>query len=64
LIFAGTTLQRNNPAIRCRHSETEALGGAAQAAYRNPLEDLNLVSDPERNFKVIMKDGKIYKNAP
>jgi imidazolonepropionase-like amidohydrolase len=30
----------------------------------NPLEDLNLVSDPERNFKVIMKDGKIYKNAP
>jgi imidazolonepropionase-like amidohydrolase len=29
----------------------------------NPLEDLDLVSDPERNFKVIMKDGKIYKNV-
>ncbi|MCB0635171.1 MAG: amidohydrolase family protein [Pseudomonadales bacterium] len=29
----------------------------------NPLEDLNLVSDPENNFKLIMKDGTIYKNT-
>ena len=29
----------------------------------NPLDDLNLLSDPERNLKVIMKDGKVYKNA-
>jgi imidazolonepropionase-like amidohydrolase len=28
----------------------------------NPLEDLGLVADPEKNFVVIMKDGKIYKN--
>jgi imidazolonepropionase-like amidohydrolase len=28
----------------------------------NPLEDLKLVADPEKNFLVIMKDGKIYKN--
>jgi imidazolonepropionase-like amidohydrolase len=28
----------------------------------DPLSDLNLVADPD-NFKVIMKDGKIYKNA-
>lgn len=28
----------------------------------NPLEDLDLVADPDKNFKVIMKDGKIYKN--
>ena len=28
----------------------------------NPLENINLVADPARNFKVIMKDGKIYKN--
>jgi len=28
----------------------------------NPLENINLVADPTRNFVVIMKDGKIYKN--
>lgn len=29
----------------------------------NPLENLDLVSDPESNFDVIMKDGVIYKNT-
>jgi len=29
----------------------------------NPLEDLDLVADPENNFVIIMKDGKIYKNT-
>ncbi|MGE5301508.1 MAG: amidohydrolase family protein [Acidobacteriota bacterium] len=29
----------------------------------NPLENIELVADPERNFAVIMKDGKIYKNT-
>jgi imidazolonepropionase-like amidohydrolase len=29
----------------------------------NPLEDLDLVADPGKNFVVIMKDGTIYKNA-
>ena len=29
----------------------------------NPLENLDLVADPEKNFMVIMKDGKIYKNS-
>ena len=29
----------------------------------NPLEDITLLSDPEKNFKVIMKDGKVYKNT-
>jgi imidazolonepropionase-like amidohydrolase len=29
----------------------------------NPLENLDLVADPDRNFLIIMKDGKIYKNA-
>lgn len=28
----------------------------------NPLENINLVSDPGKNFLVIMKDGVIYKN--
>jgi imidazolonepropionase-like amidohydrolase len=28
----------------------------------NPLENLKLVEDPAKNFVVIMKDGKVYKN--
>jgi imidazolonepropionase-like amidohydrolase len=29
----------------------------------NPLDNINLIADPAKNFKVIMKDGKIYKNT-
>ena len=29
----------------------------------NPLDDIGLIADPGKNFVVIMKDGKIYKNA-
>ena len=29
----------------------------------DPLADLDLVADPAKNFVVIMKDGKVYKNA-
>jgi imidazolonepropionase-like amidohydrolase len=29
----------------------------------DPIAHLELIADPERNFLVIMKDGKIYKNA-
>jgi imidazolonepropionase-like amidohydrolase len=29
----------------------------------NPLENLELVANPEKNFKLIMKDGVIYKNT-
>lgn len=28
----------------------------------NPLENIDLVADPDKNFLVIMKDGGIYKN--
>jgi imidazolonepropionase-like amidohydrolase len=29
----------------------------------DPLADLKLITDPAKNFLVIMKDGKVYKNA-
>jgi len=29
----------------------------------NPVESLDLVSDPDKNFVVIMKDGTIYRNT-
>jgi imidazolonepropionase-like amidohydrolase len=29
----------------------------------NPLENIDLVADPGKNFVVITKDGKIYKNT-
>jgi imidazolonepropionase-like amidohydrolase len=45
------------------------LGVIAEGAYAdllivdgNLLEDITLLADPEKNLKLIMKDGKIYKN--
>jgi imidazolonepropionase-like amidohydrolase len=45
------------------------LGVIAEGAYAdlilvdgNPLEDLDLITDPDANFDLIMKDGMIYKN--
>lgn len=29
----------------------------------NPLEKIDLIADPANNFKIIMKDGTIYKNT-
>jgi len=29
----------------------------------NPLDDITLVARPDKNFMIIMKDGKIYKDA-
>ena len=29
----------------------------------NPLEQIDLIADPGRNFLVIMKDGRMYKNT-
>ena len=29
----------------------------------DPTEDINLIADPERNMKLIMKDGRIHKNT-
>jgi imidazolonepropionase-like amidohydrolase len=28
----------------------------------DPLTDLRVMADPQRNLKVIMKDGVLYKN--
>jgi imidazolonepropionase-like amidohydrolase len=28
----------------------------------NPLEDISLIADPDRNMKLIMKDGQVFKN--
>jgi imidazolonepropionase-like amidohydrolase len=29
----------------------------------NPIENINLIADPDKNLVLIMKDGKIYKNT-
>jgi imidazolonepropionase-like amidohydrolase len=54
-----------------RHPYQEGpLGVIKEGAYAdmilvdgNPLENLELVGDADKNFVVIMKDGKIYKNT-
>jgi imidazolonepropionase-like amidohydrolase len=45
------------------------LGVVAPGAYADllvvdgdPLTDLRVMADPQRNLKVIMKDGVLYKN--
>lgn len=47
-----------------------ALGVISEGAYAdlilvngNPLENIDLVADSERNFAIIMKNGEIYKNT-
>ncbi|MEJ1996496.1 MAG: amidohydrolase family protein [Limibacillus sp.] len=47
-----------------------SLGVIEEGAYAdlilvdgNPLENLDLIADPHANFDLIMKDGKVYKNA-
>lgn len=46
------------------------LGVVEQGAYADlllvdgdPTKDLKIMADPSKNFRVIMKDGKIYKNT-
>jgi len=29
----------------------------------DPITNINLLADPDKNFVVIMKDGKLYKNT-
>jgi imidazolonepropionase-like amidohydrolase len=29
----------------------------------NPLENIKLIEDPNKNFLIIMKNGTIYKNT-
>ena len=54
-----------------RHPYQEGpLGVVKEGAYAdmiivdgNPLKNLDLVGDPGKNFVVIIKDGKVYKNT-
>ncbi|WP_157208795.1 metal-dependent hydrolase family protein [Mariniflexile maritimum] len=54
-----------------RHPYQEgALGVVKEGAYAdivvvdgNPLQDISLLGNPAKNLKIIMKDGKIYKNT-
>ncbi len=46
------------------------LGVIAEGAYAdillvegNPLENIELLADPKKNIRLIMKDGIVYKNT-
>src|SRR5262245_4478469 len=54
---------------RTRLMEKGTLGVIAEGAYAdrlvvegNPLADLGVVMNPQKNLKLIMKNGTIYKN--
>ena len=53
-----------------RNPYPEKLGVVEEGAYADlllvdgdPLANLDLIGDPAKNFSVIMKDGKVYKNT-
>ena len=53
-----------------RNPYPDKLGVIEQGAYAdlllingNPLEDISILTNPEDNLALIMKDGKIYKNT-
>jgi len=47
-----------------------SLGVVVEGAYAdlllidgNPLKDISIMADPDKNFRIIMKDGVVYKNT-
>ncbi|WP_085487132.1 metal-dependent hydrolase family protein [Paraburkholderia susongensis] len=53
-----------------RNPYPRKLGVLEQGAYAdlllvdgNPLENLDLLANPEQNLRIVMKDGKFYKNT-
>jgi len=47
-----------------------SLGVIAEGAYAdlllvdgNPLKDIELLEKPQKHLRLIMKDGKVYKNT-
>ncbi len=53
-----------------RNPYPKKLGVIEEGAYAdliivdgNPLENINLVANPEKNFVLIMKNGEVYKNT-
>jgi imidazolonepropionase-like amidohydrolase len=55
------------PRVQCNAYQAGPFGVVKEGAFilvnGNPLENIDLVADPAKNFDVIMKDGKIYKNT-
>jgi imidazolonepropionase-like amidohydrolase len=53
-----------------RNPYPEKLGVIEAGAYADillvdgdPIANIKLIADPEKNLKIIMKDGRIYKNT-
>jgi cytosine/adenosine deaminase-related metal-dependent hydrolase len=69
LYDAGSTMLRTRAVSGLRSPCTGKLGVVEEGARAdlllvdgNPLANTKLVENPARNFVVIMKDGKFYKN--
>ena len=59
---AGTLVKRNPYPGKLGVVEQGALADLI-LVDGNPLENINLVADPDQSFLVIMKDGRAYKNT-
>jgi hypothetical protein len=56
--------------VRWRSPVTPQLGVMEKGSHADvllvdgdPLSDINLIADPEKNFTIIMKDGVIFKDT-
>jgi imidazolonepropionase-like amidohydrolase len=65
--IGGEILALSGPRNRYRKGP---LGVVKEGAYAdllliegNPLDDITILADPEKNLRIIMKDGVIYKNT-
>ena len=41
----------------------ELIDGANVLVEGNPLDDITILASPEKNIRLIMKDGVVYKNT-
>jgi hypothetical protein len=52
-----------DPTSACRRRQMLLADKSIWWSDGNPLENIKLIEDPEKNFLVIMKDGVMYKNT-
>ena len=68
--FTSTAGEMNRMTGKMNPYQAGPLGVIEEGAYAdllvvdgNPLEKIDVMMDPDKNLKIIMKDGKIYKNT-
>ena len=54
---------KNRTAAEMAAFYAELIDAYPLVSIEDPLDDIGLVASPDKNFMVIMKDGRIYKDT-